>query len=119
MIKALVCGGRDFADRQWLIKVLDTMRPDVIIQGGADGADLIAKEWAMSRGKSYWTFPADWDSHGNAAGPIRNRQMVEWGKPNVVLAFPGGKGTANMVKLAKAAGIDVLEYSTAQNEVVK
>jgi YspA, cpYpsA-related SLOG family len=111
MIKALVCGGRDFHGRGWIIRVLDTINPDVVIQGGAFGADLIAKEWALSRFKACWTFQADWDNYGKAAGPIRNKQMLEWGQPNVVLAFPGGRGTANMVKLAKAAGIDVLEYA--------
>lgn len=46
---------------------------------------------------------------GKAAGPIRNQRMLDDGKPDRVLAFPGGRGTANMVKLAKAAGVPVHE----------
>jgi hypothetical protein len=112
-MKVLVCGGRDFSQREWLIAVLDVMNPTVIMQGGADGADLIAKEWAMSRCKPHWTFPADWDTHGKAAGPIRNKLMLDLGKPDVVAAFPGGRGTSNMIALAIAAGVEVLTYEKA------
>ena len=54
-------------------------------------------------------YPADWDTHGRGAGPIRNKQMLEEGKPDLVIAFPGGKGTANMIGQAKEAGIPVRE----------
>ena len=53
-------------------------------------------------------FPAEWKKHGKAAGPIRNRKMLQDGKPDLVLAFPGGRGTANMVELATDAGIRVM-----------
>jgi hypothetical protein len=116
VIKALVCGGRDFKDRPFVINVLTNLNPDIVIQGGAEGADLIAKEWAMANFKPVWTFPADWDEHGKAAGPIRNQQMIDWGKPDFVIAFPGGKGTADMVRRANTAGLDVLTYSPADGE---
>jgi len=53
--------------------------------------------------------PAEWDKFGRRAGPLRNEQMLREGKPDVVVAFPGGRGTAHMVRIAKEAGIDVLE----------
>ena len=52
-------------------------------------------------------YPANWKKHGRAAGPIRNKQMLEEAKPDLVIAFPGGAGTANMVKQAREAGVKV------------
>lgn len=80
-----------------------------IIQGGAKGADTIAADFATVNWLSEEEYPADWEQHGKAAGFIRNKQMLEEGKPDLVIAFPGGKGTANMVELAKKAGIPVEE----------
>ncbi len=51
---------------------------------------------------------ANWDFFSRAAGPIRNRNMLVL-KPTAVLAFPGGTGTASMKKLARSAGIHVME----------
>jgi hypothetical protein len=45
------------------------------------------------------------------AGPIRKQQMLDEGKPDLVVAFPGGRGTAHMVRIARAAGIEVIEAS--------
>jgi hypothetical protein len=53
--------------------------------------------------------PADWFSHGKAAGPIRNQEMLAMEAPALVVAFPGGRGTADMVRRARKAGVDVLE----------
>ena len=53
------------------------------------------------------TFPADWKTYGRAAGPLRNARMIAEGKPDLVLAFPGGRGTADMTRKARAAGVEV------------
>lgn len=109
--RVLVCGGRDFQDMKWLTKVLDGLspRPTLIIQGGAFGADACASEWAYKRDVLERQFSADWKKHGRAAGPIRNQQMLDEGQPHLVIAFPGGNGTADMVRRAKAAGVRVIE----------
>jgi hypothetical protein len=73
------------------------------------GADSLAAAWAMSRGIPTLAFPADWKKDGKAAGFIRNATMLRDGRPELVVAFPGGKGTAHMVNLARAAGVPVLE----------
>ena len=120
-MRVLVCGGRDF-DRatawNWLerfaygeiAEVTGVNRPKItaLIHGGARGADEGAAEWGKSEGLRVLAFPADWKKHGKAAGPIRNQRMIDEGKPDVVIAFPGGRGTANMVGLAKASGIRVV-----------
>lgn len=81
-----------------------------IIQGGASGADLLAKEWGMKKlGVVVDTYYADWTRHKKRAGPIRNEEMLRESRPNAIVAFPGGRGTAHMVKIAKKAGVPVLE----------
>src|SRR5688572_16446636 len=80
-----------------------------IISGEADGADSIATDWAVINWTGYEGYPADWKTHGKAAGYIRNKQMLEEGKPDLVIAFPGGRGTAMMVDIAKKAGVEVIE----------
>lgn len=123
-MRVLVCGGRDYQGRDAVFRALDALAGDVsdehplgtvrltIIHGACPtGADLWADEWAVVNWSGLQEFPADWESHGRAAGPIRNAQMIAEGKPDVVLAFPGGKGTADMVRRAAAAGIPVQQVS--------
>ncbi len=111
-IRLLVCGGRDFDDSRFVFEVLDraaSRRPiDVLIQGGAKGADRIAAQWAHARCVPYLTVPADWDQYGKAAGHIRNAKMLDM-QPDSVVAFPGGRGTADMVRRAREAGLVVWE----------
>jgi hypothetical protein len=112
--RVLVCGGRDYADRVTLFRVLDMMRDSphgigCIIHGAARGADALAGAWAAERGIECVPFPADWNGDGRrAAGPIRNSRMLAEGKPDIVVAFPGGNGTADMVRKAEAAGVRVV-----------
>lgn len=80
-----------------------------IIQGEATGADTLAMLWAITRKIPHTTFPADWEAYGTAAGAIRNAIMLFDGKPQVVVAFPGGPGTDNMVKLARANRTKVID----------
>jgi hypothetical protein len=109
--RILVCGGRDYADQAMLFGALDMQAEQSrilrIIQGGASGADQLARFWCYSRKVRYDNYPADWNKHGKAAGPIRNQQMLDEGRPTMVFAFSGGRGTADMVRRAKAAGVSV------------
>lgn len=109
--RVIVCGGRHFSKRGLLYATLSGLkpRPTLIIEGGAAGADNLAFEWAVEQGIPNKTFPAEWKKHGRAAGPIRNQQMLDEGQPHLVVEFPGGNGTADMVRRAKAAGIRVIE----------
>lgn len=110
-MRVLVCGGRDYYDRIAVFDTLDLLHEQrsiiLIIHGAARGADSLADDWANARGIAVKWYRADWQAYGKLAGPIRNRQMLEDGKPDGVVAFPGGAGTANMIKLAKAAGLIV------------
>lgn len=116
-MRVLVCGGRDFDDSRLMYRVLDALyldRDSTLIHGDARGADRMAQRWAEERALWIESYPADWESHGKAAGFIRNQQMLDEGKPDLVVAFPGGKGTAMMVELASKAGVPVIqvEYVT-------
>jgi hypothetical protein len=112
-IRLLVCGGRRYADRKTLYKVLDCFNQaigiDCLIHGGADGADRLAKEWTEDANIPAIAYTADWDTYGRSAGPIRNTEMLVDGKPDLVLAFPGSAGTADMVKQARLHRIDVIQ----------
>ncbi|MBY0514854.1 MAG: DUF2493 domain-containing protein [Gemmataceae bacterium] len=115
-MRVLITGGRDFGDRELLFGALDRLHAahgfTALIHGDAKGADRLAGEWADARGVSVEAHPADWKKHGRGAGPIRNQKMLEQ-KPGLVVAFPGGKGTADMVRRAKEAGIEVVAVEAA------
>ena len=112
-LRILVCGGRDYADARALGAALDAVHTgdpvSDLIHGAARGADSLAAAWARSRGISTRPFPADWNRDGKAAGFLRNVRMLREGRPDLVVAFPGGKGTAHMINLARRAGVAVLE----------
>jgi len=83
----------------------------VIINGKAKGVDSASSDWAIVNYAQLKEYPADWETHGKAAGFIRNQQMLDEGKPDLVIAFPGGSGTADMIRRAKKAGIEVREVT--------
>lgn len=115
--RVLICGGRDFYNYDLFNRTMDQLLPWfdlndlVIIEGDADGADNLAFNWAMTRGLPVITMAAGWHYHGNSAGPIRNGWMLRFAMPDLVVAFPGGSGTANMIAQARKAGVDVLEVA--------
>lgn len=115
----LVCGGREFTDRQIVYRTLDAITKDpgkdfprpglTVVHGGCPrGADKLADDWCQDNGVNRIVFHARWNTEGRGAGIIRNGRMLDTMKPNVVLAFPGGNGTANMVGRAKKAGYPVV-----------
>jgi hypothetical protein len=112
-MRVLVCGGRNFTNRALLEAELERLHRahifTVLIEGDARGADRMAGAWAEARGIAHEVFKADWDGLGSKAGPIRNQQMLDEGRPDLVVAFPGRSGTDHMKRIARAAGIDVVE----------
>lgn len=129
-MRVLICGSRDWTDEEAIFTVLDGLAENfnckkmddaefVVIEGGARGADHQAQQWWQCTSRLgcgcrpyHEQYPANWDRYGKAAGPIRNKQMLEEGKPDVVWAFTNkplseSRGTANMVKQAKEAGLPV------------
>lgn len=114
--RVLVCGGRDYDDGGAVGATLCALNAEmgiaVIIEGGARGADRLARQWAECAGVPYLTVDADWKKYGKAAGAIRNAEMLKQ-EPTLVVAFPGGRGTADMVRRARAANVEVIEVAAA------
>lgn len=113
MSMVLICGGREL-DHHAVAAWLEDNREGpylrdatIILHGKARGADRGAGLFAKRRGITCLAYPAKWKKFGKAAGPIRNQQMLDEGKPDRVIAFPGGDGTADMVARALDADIPV------------
>lgn len=112
--RVLICGGRSFDDQQYFNAVMEAVQPFFapyfcVIHGGANGADKMAGRWAMLNGYPLIVMPANWNHYQQTAGPIRNRWMLDWTTPDCVIALPGGRGTDNMVKLARDRKIVVFQ----------
>ena len=114
-MRVLVCGGRNYSEQIMVNATLDAINLKygitAIIHGNAKGADALADEWAAGKVQTL-TFTPAWEEHGRGAGSIRNQKMLDEGKPDVVVAFPGGRGTADMVRRAKAAGVSVITITS-------
>lgn len=111
-MRVLVCGGRDFNDGDFVYNELSRLDHErgpftVILHGCCRGVDLDAEGWALAAGKQICGMRAEWEKHGRAAGPIRNGRLLDTGC-DLVIAFPGGRGTANACKQARERGIEVI-----------
>jgi len=119
-MRILFCGDRNWFKKSYIREALSWFDPkcDIIIHGAARGADSIAGETALEMGwpeESILAFPAEWNKFGKSAGPVRNRQMLRDGGPDLVLAFHENigesKGTKDMVEISCKAGIPALVYA--------
>lgn len=133
MTTIIVCGGRSYGlvprgmptetrrhdtevalrERARLVVVLDAAVERLglsrVVAGDATGADNFAIAWAQQRGIDFVVYEANWAEHGDRAGPIRNRAMLDQELPSAVIAFPGSKGTRNMCDIAERAGVRVIK----------
>lgn len=118
-MRILVCGSRKYSDARHLFAVLDRLEAergpiDTVIHGNAQGTDRLADTWARTKAPNVTGilgYQAEWKHDGKAAGPIRNQRMLDDGKPDLVVAFPGGKGTADMVARAERAGVEIVRIT--------
>lgn len=108
-MKIIVCGGRDYDDYNRVSQVLwelyESYKFTTVVQGGARGADMLGRRWALENGFPVVEYEARWHKFGNLAGPIRNQEMLDESGAQVVVAFPGGAGTWDMIKRAKNKGV--------------
>lgn len=117
-MKVLICGDRNFTDYNKFCTELDYIsevydfdnkQPITIISGEARGANTLAKQYAVECGWEYEGYPADWNTYGKGAEPIRNRQMLVEGIPDLVIAFlaKDSRGTKNMIDQSVKAGVKI------------
>ena len=114
-MKILVCGSRVWSNIEVIENTLRAYSSDsIVVHGGARGADQIVDAIAKSLGMKTIVYPADWNRYGKSAGMIRNREMLEAEKPDLVLAFWDGesKGTKNMIDVATKAKVSVITVIT-------
>jgi len=120
--RVLVCGGRTFENYELVDVTLTILHKDeygpigLIINGGARGADYLARRWALQQNVLVHTYSAQWNLYGRRAGIVRNKKMLDEGMPDLVVAFEGGKGTKNMVAQATKRGVKVLIVNPAKWE---
>ena len=111
----LVTGDREWSNYLRIRDVLAFTQPRKVITGGARGADKLAELACNELGIECIVIPADWATHGKAAGPIRNRKMLDHG-PDLVIAFhddlESSKGTLNCVNQARNRSIPVARYDS-------
>ncbi len=111
-MKLIIAGGRKYRltenDRSYKLGSIAGITE--VVSGAASGADRDGEQWAKERGIPIKKFPADWDSLGRAAGPIRNGAMAEYA--DAVALFPGGDGTDDMYRKADKAGLKIFDWRT-------
>ena len=118
MVKVLICGSRHYDNydkvKETVKSLVDEHGKIIIIEGGAKGADTLAKNAAIELGIEYREYKADWKRYGRAAGPKRNQLMIDTENPDLVIAFhedlESGKGTKDMLKRAEKAGVKTIIY---------
>lgn len=117
-MKLIIAGGRDYQLTKDDVLALNDLFSELeiteVVHGGAPGADRGGKEWAKhtkfhrASNLVITEFKADWEKYGKAAGPIRNKQMAKYA--NLVVLFPGGRGTASMHREATKAGLTIYDW---------
>ncbi len=109
----LVSGGREYTDWNTVNLVLTNIHRETpiekIVHGGARGADSLGGKWAKENDILEKVYKPDWNTYGKAAGSIRNQQMLDEESIDLLVSFPGGKGTADMKKRAKYKGVEIKE----------
>lgn len=116
--RVAVCGGRNLEDLGTVWSALDVVRADIervgiemsLVHGGCRGADKLAASWAVYNQIDCTEVAADWNQHGRKAGPIRNQLIIDDYAPHSLVVFKGGLGTADMVRRARKAGVQLLRF---------
>jgi hypothetical protein len=108
-MKIIATGGRAYKDAAYVNTVLSEIRPTIICIGDARGLDKLVLEWAKAHSCPVKIYKAEWDKYGLAAGPLRNKKMIEENRDaEKLIAFPGGLGTKNCIQQASRAGIAIV-----------
>ncbi len=114
-MKTIIAGGRDYRftpeDYEFLERIRHTITE--VVTGGATGADECGHVWANANWINTTVFHANWEDHGKAAGPLRNKDMAEFVSPDgQVILFPGGRGTDSMARCAADAKLTIIDRRT-------
>lgn len=120
-MRVVVSGDRTYRDRDLVYRVLDDLHArygiTLLVHGEATGLDTLAKQWAMERGVPPFGCPYA-SAYGKDGGPIRNGWLLDFGMPELVVAFPmkNSVGTWNMVTQAKQRGLNIRLITEHQHD---
>jgi hypothetical protein len=115
-MKVIIAGGRDIKSEAVVLEaimraqVLDGFTITEVVSGGAKGVDRFGEQWALAVGLPVKWFHAEWEKHGTAAGPIRNRQMAEYAEALILVWDGKSRGSASMKREATKRGLKVSEF---------
>jgi hypothetical protein len=108
-LRVLVCGSRTWTNADLIThRIAQLPWGSTVIHGGAEGADELAHAAACVAGLATEVYCPAWGEYGRAAGPIRNRAMLD-SKPDLVIAFQVGqsRGTQDVIDEARRRGFHV------------
>lgn len=130
-LAVIACGSREWLDRRCVRHALRDAGPEIVIHGACSrkgrpdeyiGADAFAHDWATFTNRTPLPMPAQWTRDGNAAGPIRNGEMLKvllalrqcgYRVEVHTFALPQSKGTRHMARIARKAGVTVVDHGEA------
>jgi len=116
-MRVIIAGSRSITDQATVDAAVEASGFLIteVVSGTARGVDRLGEAWAQARSIPIVRFPADWDKYARAAGPIRNRQMAEYGEALIVVMVPKSRGSLNMVqtmkKFGKPSSVVIIEES--------
>lgn len=108
-MKVIIAGSRDFHDYDIVLSAIKESQFNIseVVSGGANGVDAMGEQYAEENNIILKIYPADWKKHGNAAGPIRNKQMAKYADALIAIQKDNSKGTKNMIETALKEGLKV------------
>jgi hypothetical protein len=114
-VKTIIAGSRNFTDPTLVEMAVELARNHIqvteVVSGQCEGIDRLGEIWATTHDIPCSYFPADWDKHGKAAGPIRNSEMVNYADALIAVWDGRSRGTMDVIKKARTKGLKVAVYS--------
>lgn len=115
-MKVIIAGGRNYFNYEVLVEAIkeSNLQISTVVSGGAKGVDALGERYAEEMNLQLNIYPADWETHGRSAGPIRNRKMAENAEALIALWDGESRGTKNMIETATKKGLIVFVKRTDQ-----
>lgn len=111
-MKTIIAGSRSYHNRAFLDDAITKAKLDIteVVCGCASGVDSMGRDWAKEQGIPVTEFPADWDTHGKAAGPLRNEQMAQYADALILVWDGKSPGSRSMLGLARRYGLTIRQF---------
>lgn len=119
-MKLVIAGSRDIFPttdeiNEYVGKTAGTYGVLEVVCGMAKGVDLAGRTWASRTGRAIREMPAEWDTYGKRAGPIRNAKMAAYGDALLLIWDGSSRGSKNMKEEMLKLGKPVYEIIRRSN----